>query len=205
MRKIFNKKGFTLIEVIVAFGIVTVMIAAIYMLFGSSFRLIEVNRKDALADTVLEKISDYIKNTTGKNSSDMLIYEGDSVVFSNVAKAGYVPYAIGIIDGRLYDFGEMTADLSLASASSDKRCFNEAFYNGIKVAIGVKRFAGNGKWVEITLTALRDDEKVTRNRVINYTLLSERSKIFMTPDNIDIDIENPKDIFIVYYKLLELP
>lgn len=180
MKRLKNQKGFTLVEVVIAMAITSIVILAVANLFSSATGLITTLRADTNLDIACDATNTYVRNRLDA-LNDATVCVSDHVDISDTAddysQDGYDVFAIAVIDGKLYDFGLLpevnTGSVLLSRMSAAQlpayAVFNEAFYSGTRLNI---RFTSANE--EVTL------EDGTMSNAVKWLRLESR---FMAADS----------------------
>ncbi|MCH5324438.1 MAG: prepilin-type N-terminal cleavage/methylation domain-containing protein [Eubacterium sp.] len=187
------KKGFTLVEMIIAMAITALLCGSVMMLFGSVSNIIKSLNDDVFVNTTTDSLTNYlftrmvtstnfsisinnvdadgnITASESQNSVNNLLAERDNPAIENL-------YGMVIVNGKLYDLGviESYDMFSNKISNLDKyRLFNDNYYGDVHYGYTFS--------VE-SPTGATADQKWYRVGVIPFdengeALMSERSEMF---------------------------
>lgn len=192
IRKIKAKKGFTLVEVIIAVAITAILLAGVMSLFSPISKMLNSVKSDAVADTICTNSANYVAKKVS-NATTIKISGYDSLADMKSAAAAVVNsitlgtneklYALVITDAdnggvnALYDLGEVNST-SIPSLLTDKtslntyRVFEDVYYNNLDVKFGFE--LESAKWINIKTTAYSSDsDQITGTRENMFRLMNK--------------------------------
>lgn len=195
MKRLKNKKGFTLVEVVVAMVITTIIIVAVANLFSPAMQIISSVRNDVNYDTACNAVNTYVRNSIDSSAQVKIVALSDasSAVSAMQADANYPASdyklkALAVIGGKLYDFG---TNVSSITASSTYSAFQDAFYGVNSLTAGIEVEA-SGKWVKLQTQAFDvEGNIINQPRTVTF-------KVF--GGNVFADAVYSNDYAIIYYQ-----
>ena len=172
LKKIFNKKGVTLVELLVVLVITAIMMTIAFNMFQITNNLMTSIKSNAHLDTLCDIVNEYVRESIDSASAISVFEYKDEEEVKDKISAKVSAYragastnkefvkAIAVLKDdstgrefyRLYDFGDITAtgvDIMgmLAAPTSDYAMFNEAFYENtsFNASISMNKEAGSAK------------------------------------------------------------
>ncbi|MGN0598029.1 MAG: PilW family protein [Ruminiclostridium sp.] len=150
MKKLFRKKGFTLVEVLVATVITMVLLGSVMAVFASTRNVLSGMKKDPFADRIENSVCEYIRRSTekangyrisGTNQTDLAAKT--ATLFGQLTcGTGEKNHCLIISNAegnyRLYDLGVVTSTGDIASKItnlSDYNVFNAPYYDGMSCKV----------------------------------------------------------------------
>lgn len=209
MRKLFRKKGYTLVEVLVTVAITSIIIAAVAGLFQPMTQLMNSLKNDANLDTACDTANEFIRGCIERSDGGQAIAfssPSDSAIVNYAAslradmKTGDKMYAVVVAknaDGnyRIYQM-EMTGNNISGYNSDANAVFNEAFYAGTSLLPsldggGTIDADGNvsDQWVRLTTQCFEGTEVRNQARTLTF-------KIFN--GELSVPVLTDRDFAIIY-------
>lgn len=207
LKKILNKKGVTLVELIVVIAITAILSLAVAGLFGPSMQLVNSLKSNANMDVVGDTANRYIRNSTFAADNVTVVSFDPVASLSDLdskqaelaanAKDGYSVRALACINGRLYDFGKLTSNVSsYIGTPGPYRMFNEAFYAKNQYRLKVET---DGKWISLSSQCTEaDGTPLTQERTTSYNLVSKGGGVAAS-------IDEAHSSLLILYTAYELP
>lgn len=119
MKKIFSKKAFTLVEVIIAMAITGLLIAAVMALFEPVNRIISGLDKNVYLDITTDKLSDYVYNCLNRSTTyNVGAYTTDQLD-NQPSDTNSVAHRISVMIADMEDPSVETTRCLLIKADSD--------------------------------------------------------------------------------------
>lgn len=201
MKRLKKPKGFTLVEVIVAMAVTTIIIIAAANLFSSASRVITTLKSDANFDIACDATNVYVRNRLDALEKVSVCDINDSTAIaaaitacddqadeSGVTPANLDVRALAIKDGKLYDLGVVSSagEVSSRAGSNDYAVFDTNYYAGAKLSIklsstvagdeGEGEEGGGGdsvKWVQLSTQFLETDgDPANQPKTITFKFLN---------------------------------
>lgn len=210
MKKLTNKKGFTLVEMIVSMAVTALIIAAVTMMVGPMSAAISSMKSNANYDTACDAANSYFRYElqTAKKAEIIEFVNGDDAdvvnYISGISDTTTVK-ALAVYDGQLYDLGQIKrVDGNLLSKLSfNYRVFNTEFYNGylFNAAFQSQTETGgtNCKWIKI-VSQFVDSSGDIANQSREMTFKVFGGSMVVTGS----DVAAGKN-FVVFYTVPDLP
>lgn len=205
IKRIFNKKGLTLVEILVVLLVSSIILAIAMNMMGPVNNLMNSVRSNAQMDMMCDSANEYIRGKI-QAAESLKIYRlteqnmlpGGGGAFADVSNE-YVLAVLNIAPSgdipeyRLFDFGKVDSPYTLTTriASSvhnmhdkgadDYAVFNEAFYQDSSYAVEILNGESGKKWLEIHSQCQRinDDEVeiVNQIRALKFKLLNSFASV----------------------------
>lgn len=209
-KNIKTKKGFTLVEVLIAVAITMMLLAAVMSLFSPISKMLNSVKSNSIADTICTNSANYVaKKVTiattikiaGYDSLAEMKAASSAMVNSITLGSGEKLYAMVITDAdadgpnALYDLGEVDGS-TIVSMLTDKasltpyRVFEDIYYGNMDIKFGFE--LETTKWVNIKTTAYsQDGDKITDTRENMFRLMNKAASATAMNDSKD-------DLLVLY-------
>lgn len=193
-----NKKGFTLVEVLVAVAITVVLMAIAVAMLTPATRLLNAVKSNAGLDIVCDTAAEYVRGS---------IQSADAVGFTNFSTGSedavknlladirggaavnvHVLSVMKLPDGsgyRLYDYGTLTptvADIS-GLISNEHRVFNEDFYAGTDLSFKISSDSNTAdgaitvNWLKLDTQSMNGTEPANQPRTLSFKMLNGSARL----------------------------
>ena len=216
MRKLLKKKAFTLVEVIIAMAIMTILIVAAMSMFNPVNGIVKSLDEDtvtnAVTDTITNYVTDKLKNAStysikGYKTEDLT---KNSDVDSSVAKIASVMFADKELDEtvycmilrttaegyQLYDLGKLNGVVDYKTKATSLvnnnayAVFNNEYYNDSRYKFTFKTTSGDkGTWCRMGVNTYDSDGNIKVSERVQMFKLLNMSLLKLTPSS-STDLEN---------------
>ena len=185
MKKLSRKKGFTLVEVLVATVITMILLGSVMAVFASTRNVISGMKKDPFSDRIENSVSEYIRRRTekangyricGVNQTDLSTKAG--TLFGQLTcGTGEKNYCLIISNAegnyRLYDLGVVTSTGDIATKIANLSNFNvfgTPYYDGLscKVAFSETKEDTRISYMSITTQLYDESNNAVDKETTNY-------------------------------------
>lgn len=201
MKKLFSKKAFTLVEVLIATAITGLLIAAVMALFGPVRNLIDDLEGDVNINTTTDSIQNFFHARLNKSigyNIDIYDATAETKTYTDSSSIGYrVETMLNTTDTsvsthclilkyqdggyKIYDLGKVSggAQFDARFAALDSyRLFNDEYYSGANYRFTFKTLSDattNEWWYQMGITPYDDDGQL---------LLETRTSLFRMINNL---------------------
>ena len=213
IKRIFNKKGLTLVEILVVLLVSSIILAIAMNMMGPVNNLMNSVRSNAQMDMMCDSANEYIRGKI-QAAESLKIYR---LTEQNMlpGSGGAVPavsdvYVIAVLnvkpsastpEYRLFDFGRVASGdeimtlinesvLNIGNAVDKYAVFNEAFYQDSSYAVEILNGESGKKWLEIHSQCQRIDdgevEIVNQIRALKFKLLNSFASVDYVSDDVPV-------------------
>lgn len=229
LKRLLNNRGMSLVELIVAMFLTTVILAIAFGMLVPVKRLMNTVKSNAHMDAMCVTVDEYIRGTVQMaNSLKFVVLEGNGIRTDDTD--GVVEFlsghskvrAIAVLDTgagetayRIFDFGEISSYDNIKKCLNEKDekeygVFNPPFYEGTSCA--VEFYNAGGKRLQVASQCYRNGEAINQKHVLSFDLLngsvSGFSAINGTGEYTNVNIEEQDTIkgqcYLILYTLLDI-
>lgn len=199
LKRLLANKGMTLVELIVAMFLTTVILAIALGMLVSTKNLMNTMKSNAHMDTISSTVDEYIRGTLQtarslqifkleKSDNDFSVFEEDITKLvpedgSNEVNALAIlntgtdddPPVYRIYDlGKINSFSEIISDIDLTKTKpnrpeDDFRVFYEAFYEDTSCAV---EFYKSDKIIQVASQCHKNGEAINQKHTLSFNLLN---------------------------------
>lgn len=205
-----NKKGFTLLEVVIATAITAIVFGMVMFLFTAVRDMVNSTIEDATADSVCDSINVYVRSNL-QNAVKISVVKYDSATaqttLDGFKEADRLTKALVVTENsnglkRLYDLGDVTAATDSISVfnsnKEDFRVFNEDFYYGRNFKFEFMRSAGTTNWLSVQTQGFDDEnQQVNMAHKLAFKLLAIAINNYSIESGLTAD-----DDYLVLYNII---
>ncbi len=213
IKRIFNKKGLTLVEILVVLLVSSIILAIAMNMMGPVNNLMNSVRSNAQMDMMCDSANEYIRGKI-QAAKSLKIYR---LTEQNMlpGSGGAVPavsdvYVIAVLnvkssastpEYRLFDFGRVASGdeimalinesvLNIGNAVDKYAVFNEAFYQDSSYALEILNGDSGKKWLEIHSQCQQIEngrvEIVNQIRALKFKLLNSFASVDYVSDDVPV-------------------
>lgn len=213
IKRIFNKKGLTLVEILVVLLVSSIILAIAMNMMGPVNNLMNSVRSNAQMDMMCDSANEYIRGKI-QAAESLKIYR---LTEQNMlpGSGGAVPavsdvYVIAVLnvkssastpEYRIFDFGRVASGdeimtlinesvLNIGNAVDKYAVFNEAFYQDSSYAVEILNGESGKKWLEIHSQCQRIDdgevEIINQIRALKFKLLNSFASVDYVSDDVPV-------------------
>lgn len=210
MKKLLKKKAFTLVELIVAMAVMTILIAAAMAMFNPVSSIVKSLDEDTVTNEVTDTITNYISsklknastyNIQGYTDEQLIAAASEDDSAAKIASAMFADkednetvYAMVLRSTsqgyQLYDLGKMNSAVSFttkatAMKNSDKYAvFNREYYNDSRYKFTFLTTSGNkGTWCRMGVNTYDENGELKVSERVQMFKLLNMSLLNLTPSS----------------------
>lgn len=185
MKKLLRKKGFTLVEVIVASAITVILLGSVMALFSSTRNVLSSMKTNPFVDQIENSVCDYVRQSLEKSNGYRIggVSQAD-LTSTAVTYLSELTCGAGeknkclIVSGtegsyKLYDLGEVTSTniTSKIASLADYNAYSADFYSGKSCKFAVSQSIDSNSritYLNVTTQLFNDDGSITAQPTGTY-------------------------------------